>query len=270
MYLILVSELLGAGGEKIAKKLAEELKYDFFGKMELEKVAAGIGILSDIQKLDGSKIPSKFTRFFEEKPNINLARIQSVILEIAERCDAVFFVSGGKLLPYSFRKALHVLLTSTMERRIQRVIEEKEVDRVGAEKTINQSDYNGMRVVKYIFNEDWLSPHLYDLVLNTDRLGVKSAVKMVIQASESEAIKECSIETAKDLGGSLPDRIESALREAGVPNPNLLFTVQDTDSVRLHGIVYSLEEKERIERIVKGVEGIKKIANELAIFTGEE
>ena len=37
MYFITISEKLGTNGEKIARKVAEELKYSFIGKEELEK-----------------------------------------------------------------------------------------------------------------------------------------------------------------------------------------------------------------------------------------
>ena len=41
MHFITISEMLGTNGEKIAKKVAQELKYSFVGKKELEKAAAG-------------------------------------------------------------------------------------------------------------------------------------------------------------------------------------------------------------------------------------
>jgi hypothetical protein len=112
-----------------------------------------------------------------------------------------------------------------------------------------------------------MNPHLYDLILNTDKLSVNSAVKMVIEAAKSEEIKACGIDSVKSLGKlSLHRRIEAAFLEAGLTHQNLFFTVEDVDSVRLYGFVNSLEKKEKIETILKGIKGIKNIVNDLTTF----
>ena len=56
--------------------------------------------------------------------------------------------------------------------------------------------------------------------------------------------------------------------EAEVMNPHLFLTVEDSDSVRVYGAVYSSEEKETIEKIVKGIKGIEKMTNDLVVFKG--
>jgi len=66
---------------------------------------------------------------------------------------------------------------------------------------------------------------------------------------------------------SLQRKIESALLEAGVMNPHLFFTVEDTDSVRLFGSVSSSAEKEEVVEILKGIKDIKKIKNDLTKLT---
>ena len=49
-------------------------------------------------------------------------------------------------------------------------------------------------------------------------------------------------------------------------NPHLFVTVEDSDSVRVYGAVYSSEEKEMIGKIVKGIKGIGKMTNDLVVF----
>jgi len=46
-------------------------------------------------------------------------------------------------------------------------------------------------------------------------------------------------------------------------NPHLFVTVEDSNAVRLYGIVNSSEEKEAVEKSVKGIKDTKKIANDL-------
>ena len=268
MYFITISELLGTDGEKIARKVAEELNYTFYGTEELFEAADAMGFLSDVKKLD-EKAPALLERFFSEKPKIYLDRLQSVVYEVAKKGNAVFFGRGGKFLLYSFDCAFHILVTGSMEKRIQRVMEEKQVGREVAEKIINRSDHDKRAFIRFAYDEDWLNCRFYDLLLNTDKLSIDSAVKMIVDAAKSDEIKSCGIDSVQLLGKlSLNRKVESVLLEAGVTSLHLFFTVEEPDSVRLYGIVNSSEEKEDIEKLVKKIKGIKNIKNELVVFTG--
>ncbi len=265
MYFITISEMVGTNGEKIARKVAEELKYTFYGAEELFDAADGMGFLSDIKKLD-EKPPALLERFFSEKPKIYLDRLQSVIYELAQKGNAVFFGRGGKFLLRSFDCAFHILVTGSMEKRIQRVMEEKRVGREVAEKIINRSDHDKRAFIRFAYDEDWLNPHFYDLLLNTDKLSLGSAVKMIVEAAKSDEIKSCGIDSVQLLGKlSLNRKVESALLEAGVMSLHVFVTVEEPDSVRLYGFVNSPGEKEEAEKVLKKIKGIKNIRNELAV-----
>ena len=94
MYFITVSEMIGTNGEKIARKVAEELKYSLYGEEKFFEAASEMGFLSDIKKLD-EKAPALFERFFSEKPKIYLDRLQSIIYEVAKKGNTIFFGRGG-------------------------------------------------------------------------------------------------------------------------------------------------------------------------------
>jgi osmotically-inducible protein OsmY len=38
--------------------------------------------------------------------------------------------------------------------------------------------------------------------------------------------------------------------------------------VRIYGIVYSLNEKEALEKMMKGIKGVRKVINNLTVFQG--
>ncbi len=268
MYFVTLSEQLGTNGERIAREVAKSLNYTYYGEEELLKAADGMGFLVDVKKLD-EKGPALLERFFSEKPKVYLDRLQSVILEVAKKGDGVFFGKGSQFLLNSFGCALHVLVTGSLEKRIERIMSEKRVGREIAEKMIERSDHDKKGFFRFAFNEDWLGTHLYDLILNTDKLSIESAAKMVVDAATSGEIKACGVDSVRLLGKlSLQRKVESALLEAGVTNQHLFFTVEDTDAVRVYGVSYSPEEKETVEKILKGIRDIKKITNQLTIFKG--
>ena len=266
MYFITISEMFGTNGEKIAREVAKKLGYSFYGEEEFFKAAEEMGFLVDVKKLD-EKGPPLFEKFFSERPRIYLNRLQSVIYEVAKKGDAVFFGRGSQLLLNSFGCAFHILVTGSLEKRIQRVMAEKQVEKEVAEKMIDRSDHEKRGFLRFAFDEDWLNPHLYDLLLNTDKLSLDSAVKIVVDAAKSDEIKACGRDSVKLLGKlSLERKVESALLETNVMNPHLFVTVEDTNAMRLYGVVNSLEEKQRIERIVRGIKDVQKVTNDLVVY----
>lgn len=264
MHFITISEMLGTNGEKISKKVAQELKYPFIGKEELEKAAAEMGFLSDVQKVDAERNPPLLEKLFSERPKIYVDRMQAVIYEIARKGDALFFGRGSMSLLHSFNCALHVLVIGSLEKRIERVMEESRVGREIAEKMIHRSDHDKRAFFRFAFAEDWLNPDLYDLILNTDKLDIAAPTKMIIDAANSNEIKDCGADSLTALAKlSILRRIEASLIEIGV---HVSVTVEDDlKSVRLYGLVYSQEEKEEIENILKKFKEIKSVTNDLTI-----
>ncbi len=267
MNFITISVMLGAGGRTIAREVAKIMDYPFYGKEELFKAAEEMGLLHDVEKVE-LRSPSLLEKFFSDQPKIYLDKLQAVIYEVAKKGNAVFFGKGSQILLHSFDCALHVLVISSLEKRIQRIMEVNHVGREVAEKMIQTSDHEKRGFIRYAFNEEWLDPKLYDLILNTDILATDTAVKVIVEAAKAEEIKACGADAVKLLGQfSLQRKIESALLEAGVMNPHLFFEVEDIDSVRLFGSVSSSAEKEEVLEILKGIRDIKNIKNDLAVLT---
>ncbi|MBM4348464.1 MAG: BON domain-containing protein [Deltaproteobacteria bacterium] len=265
MYFVTISEMYGTGGEKIARQVAKALGYTFYGEEELFKAADEMGFLSDIKKL-GEKSPALLERLFSEKPKIYLDRLQSVIYEVAKKGDAVFFGRGSQLLLHSFDCAFHVLVTGSLEKRVKRVMEEKQVSREVAERVIHRSDHDKRGFIRFAFDEDWLNPNLYDLIPNTDKLSVDSVAKMIADGARSGEIKSCGIDSLTNLKRlSLQRQIESALLESGLMTSHIFFTIENGDLVRIFGMVNSQEEKEKIEILVKKAKDIKRVSNDLLI-----
>lgn len=266
MYFITFSEMLGTNGDKIARQVSKTLQYIFYGEEELLKAGHEMGILSDIAGFD-ERSPTLLEKVFSEKPKVYLDQFQSVIYELAKRGNAVFLGRGSQLLLNAFDCAFHVLVTGSIKKRVQRVMEEKQIGGEAAEKLIRQSDQDKRGFLRYAFDEEWLNPSLYDLILNTDKLSVDSAVKILIAAATSDDIKTCGLDSVKSLGKlSLQRKVEAALLEAGLLSQYLYITVEDLDSVRLYGMVGSPEKKEKIGDVLKNIKEIKKITNEVTIF----
>lgn len=266
MYFITISEMLGSNGERIAREVAREIGYLFYGDEELYTFADQMGVLQDIKRID-EKPPAFFQRFFSEKPKIYLDRLQSVIYELAKQGNAVFFGRGSHFLLRAFNCAFHILIIGSIEKRIQRLMEEKRIGREIAEKMILRSDQEKKGFIQYAFREDWLNPNLYDLILNTDKLSTESATQMIIEGAKSDEIKACGVDSALILKKlSLERQLEALFLEEGLSDLHVFFTIENEETVRLSGVVEEENIKEKIEKRVKEIKGIQKIINQIVVF----
>jgi cytidylate kinase len=265
MNFITISEMIGTQGRTIAREVAGAMNYTYYGREALMRAAEETGVLSDLLKME-FKNPPLLEKVLSDKPKIYLDRFQALIYEVAKKGNAVFFGKGSQLLLNSFDCALHVLVTGSMEKRKQRVMQEMNVDAEVAEKMILSSDQYKRDFLKYAYNEDWLDPKLYHLILNTDVLTPESAVKIIVDAAKSEEIKSCGADAIQRLGKfALQRKIESTLLEAGILGPHVFFSVEGVDSVRIFGVATSREERENIETLLRGIKGIKHVKNDLRI-----
>ncbi len=266
MNFITFSEMSGSRGEDIARQVAAELKYSFFGDQELFAAATRDNFFARPEEFD-ERGPTFFERIFSEKPKIYLDRLQAVIYDEARKGDTVFFGRGGHLLLNAFGCALHVLVTGSEEKRIETVMARGGVEKEVARKVLRRSDRNKGDFIRFAFDEDWLDPKLYDLVINTDKLGIASAVSLVVKAATSDEIGTCGIDSIDLLGRlSLQRKVESALLELDINQSHVFTNVEGSETIRISGLAASQSEKEMIEEKVRRVAGSKSVINDIQVL----
>ena len=190
MHFITFSRQLGSNGTGIARRVAEKLKYRFIDTAAIENAALEMGILESVSELD-ERVPSIFQRIFSHKPSINLARLNSVINELAQKGDAVFLGRGGHMLLKAFGCGLHVRVVATRKARICNLKAQGYSEDL-AEKLMARSDSERSSFMKFAFKVDWEDTELYDVVLNTDKLSIDSAVNTIVALARSSEINACS------------------------------------------------------------------------------
>jgi cytidylate kinase len=222
-----------------------------------------MGFLKDVQEID-EKVPSLFQRLFSQKPEVHLDRLHSVIYELASRGNAVFLGRGSHILLRSFKCALHVRVTASLEKRVE-ILMGRGFHREAAIKTIDRSDHERGAFIKFAFRVDWDNPELYDLVLNMDNLTIGLAASTILQIAGSEEIKARSVDAMRSLEMmGLARRAEAALIEAGLGHGPLV-SVLEPGRIQLTGFVAQQLTKAKAEEILKGVKGVQSIDNQIQV-----
>ena len=121
MHFITFSRKMGTNGSEVARRVAEQLGYAFYDTEAIENTAQEMGFLKDVKEID-EKAPSLFQRFFSQKTEVYLDRLHSVLYELASRGNAVFLGRGGHMLLRSFKCALHIRVTASLEKRIENLV----------------------------------------------------------------------------------------------------------------------------------------------------
>ena len=264
MYIITFTRKMGANGSEIAKRVANQLQYNLYDTEAIETAAREMGFLKDIKEVD-QRVPSLFQRLFSHRPEIYLDRLNSLIYELASRGNAVLLGRGSHILLRSFTCALHIRVTASLEKRVENLVERGLPKNVAIE-ALRKSDHEREAFIKFAFGVDWDNPELYDMVLNTDNLSVALAADTVVHLAGSEEVQARSLDAMKSLEMmSLARRAGAALVEAGFSATSLSVAVVEPGKIRVTGSVASESAKIKAEEVLKGVNGVASIENQVGV-----
>jgi cytidylate kinase len=221
-----------------------------------------------VEELDG-KPPSFFERYFSDRPEINLERLNAVIYEMAKQGDTLFVGRGGQVLLRAFECALHVRITASVETRVRNLVE-RGYHETAAIKAMERSDHERGSFIRFAFGVDWGDTTLYDVVLNMDKVSVNLAVETILTMARSSDMKSCSSEALQSLKNmALENKARAAIIEAGLSSGKLttvFVSVSGTGRVQLTGVTKDEEIKERAGRILENLEGVDSIDNQITVI----
>ena len=116
--------------------------------------------------------------------------VRALVLDYAERGDVVVIGHGGVSL-LGWRplgtKVLSILLQAGREWRIEQLARRFEIGRDEARRRILRTDDARVRYQQHYFNSHMYDCALYDMILNTERLGLATAVELATAAARSLA-----------------------------------------------------------------------------------
>ena len=162
-----------------------------------------------------------------------------------------------------------IRICAPLENRVKWLMERLGTDDADfAREEIERSDSAHAARMRTNFGVDLADPLLYDVVLNTGRLSVKSCAEQVIELTRRREFKPTKASVAHLRNLALEARIHAALR-ASPESANIHITVEaDGGAVTLRGTVFTLQEKKLTPKVVRGVAGVQSVGNQLSVITG--
>lgn len=201
----------GSGGYSIAHRVADSLGFRYYDWEITSEAAVRAGV-SPNEVIAAERVPGFLERmmrrlgavstvslegsFSEPSPATWGMAIQSltsddyrqfierVVMELADRGDAVIVGHAGQYTLRTTPGVLRVIVHGSPSIRAERVAEEQAIDLERAKENVRQSDKDRTEFFKRVYHIDWLDSGLYDLSLNTDHLSVDFAADAVIAAAK--------------------------------------------------------------------------------------
>ena len=112
MSLITITRSMGSGGMQVARRVADELKFELYDDRRLQEEAIKMGIPEDLKSLD-EKAPGLFDRILTHKPALYTDLMEAVVYEVARRGQGIILDHGAHMLLQDFGCALHVRINAS-------------------------------------------------------------------------------------------------------------------------------------------------------------
>jgi cytidylate kinase len=197
---VCISRTLGAGGEDIARQVAQKLGFRYIDDEIVSRAAEKAGV-TEAEIASAEHSPSLVTRILEAMsaaPTVSEAGyivphprpvggyshvIEHVIRETAEAGDVVIVAHGASHALTDRPDVLRVFVTASPSVRQDRLTREEQMEASAARKAVETSDRERARYLERFYNVHQEVPTNYDLTLNTDTIGIDSVVNLITSAA---------------------------------------------------------------------------------------
>ena len=189
--IISVGREFGRGGRYIAEKLSERFDIPLYDRHLITEIAKKTGMTEEqVNKYNEApniKILSRRVNGYSNSIEDNIAEMQFDIIEQKAKSGESFVVIGRcsetKLKDYPSLVSLFIL--GDMDKKIERVKEIYELNDDEAKKFITKKDKKRKRYHNYHCNGKWGDSRLYDLSINSSKLGIDKTIDILEQYIKS-------------------------------------------------------------------------------------
>ncbi|MEO6811506.1 MAG: cytidylate kinase-like family protein [Isosphaeraceae bacterium] len=188
---VCISREAGAGGGTIARLVGTRLNWKVYDHELLDAIAQGMEVSAEevrgLDELAPSMIQDWFLPLREEyyaPQEAYLAHLATLVESIGRAGDSVLVGRGANfMLPRP--ETLTVRIIAPLKGRAQRLSSRMGVSLRTARRAAKDLDRRSLKFARTMFRADASDPHHYDLVLDSQSLGLTIATEVVVRAVEA-------------------------------------------------------------------------------------
>lgn len=191
--IITIGREFGAGGGEVGRRVAEELGFPFYDKeIILQTAIAGHGLNPELVAKWDERVPKNFGfaqslfDFYNRPLDEELWNAQKeAIREMADKGSCVIVGRNGNHILRHYDHCLRVFIHAGYNWRVKRMctlMPGTPEDTVAAD--VKQVDKARRKYCEYYAGKTYGDSRSFDLSVNTEKLGIDRAVKLVLAAAE--------------------------------------------------------------------------------------
>jgi len=196
-FVVSLNRELGTGGRTVGRKLAERLAVKYYDKAVIDGLTKEFGLTPEfIEELKGKKMSwwGQFCSYYnsavtssipmEMEPLLTAESMMEteirILQELASQESCVVAGRSGFFVFRSWPNHLSVFIRASMESRIARLMEKRNMDREEAIRTIEKVDKARENFTRKYADASRYDTHNYDLVVNMDGLTEDDAADIIM------------------------------------------------------------------------------------------
>ncbi len=205
MAVITISRQLESGGDEVARLVCDKLGYQYFDKRAMAQIGKELGMAAGaIESATNFQPAAKgllerwfgnfqdplttdastwtFSAQSDALQDLTVAQLVDIINAGYKKGNVVIVGRGGMAALQNKPDVLHVRIQAPFALRVKRLVERQHCLLEEAQAQMRARDLSDVEWIKRYFGLDSHNPALFDLIINTVKLGPVDAADLIIQA----------------------------------------------------------------------------------------
>ena len=261
MAIITIYQGASGSGEELADAVAQSLGYGCVGRELLIQTSLKYGISqAKLNEIDEAG-PSWWERFVQNLQPYRIALTASLceIIDAEGHGGLVYHGHiGHELLP-NFNHVLKVLLTASLESRIEQVRERQNLKFAAARRYVEEIDKARSRRLQAMFGADWRDSSRFDMVVNLERMSINAAKHLIVEAVRLPEYQTNPASQQAFADFALASRVHAALVMSADFSQSSFDIKANDGSVDVTGALPTWLAEERVVEKIKQIPGVKNV-----------
>jgi cytidylate kinase len=186
---VTISREAGAGGSEVARLVGQRLGWDVLDKNLLDQVAGRFHVprrmLELVDETKSNWVYDVLGTWMDPKlvPHEKYAAYVTRVVQAVAKTGGGVFVGRGAQFLLPREKVLAVRIVAPEKFRVARIMQQRKLSAAKARRWMIETDNGRREFVAEHFHHQIDDPHLYDLVLNTERLEIAGAASLILAAT---------------------------------------------------------------------------------------
>jgi len=204
MAVVTISREFGTESDAVAEAAAEKLGYAFIGKELIGEIAKRLNLSEGEAQVFHKTSQGRLLRLVDRYTCSIVQRVvdrdhgcldnkeyfhatKKLVEDLYDAGNVIILGWGGQCILKGRPDTLHVRLVKDIDKKIDYVMANENLDRIAAEKLIEREEKDLQAYIQSYFGEDWNDARLYNLVLDMGQYSPNQAAAVIAENVHSVA-----------------------------------------------------------------------------------